>query len=149
MVELLVSLLVTVGLVVVGFGVGRARERRHLAELDRREAASPVVVVDVKSPPPGVDAAAGTLVMGEVVIAADYFKSFAAMFRNILGGEVKTYQSMLNRARREAKLRMADQAQAVGADLVVNVRFEWSDVGPRMPSAEIFCYGTAIVSPRS
>ncbi len=149
MIELVISLFVTVGLVALGFGVGRVRERRHLAELDRREAASPVVVVDVKTPPPGVEPAAGTLVMGEVVIAADYFKSFAAMFRNILGGEVKTYQSMLNRARREAKLRMADQAQAVGADLVVNVRFEWSDVGPRIPSAEIFCYGTAIVSPRS
>ena len=147
MVEVVTTLVVTGGLILLGFLVGRSRERRHLADLNRREAAAAsVMVVDVKQPPPGAAVGGGALVMGEVVIAADYFKSFGAMLRNLLGGELKTYQTMLSRARREARLRMIEQAQALGSDLIVNVRFEWSDVGPRIASAEIFCYGTALTS---
>jgi uncharacterized protein YbjQ (UPF0145 family) len=143
------GLWITLGLILLGYVLGRIRERQHLAELDRREAAAAsIMVVDIKTLPPGVDAAGGALVMGEVVIAADYFKTFAAALRNIVGGEVKAYQTMLSRARREAKLRMIEQAQQLGSDLVVNVRFEWSAVGPQLPSAEIFCYGTAIIPTR-
>ncbi len=108
---LLIPLAITVGLILLGYAVGSSRERSHLADLDRREAASSsVIVVDVKALPPGVRAGAGSLVSGEVVIAADYFKSVAAAIRNIRGGEVKTYQTMLSRARREARLRMIGQA---------------------------------------
>ena len=147
--DALIGLAVTVGLIILGFVVGRIRENQHLAELDRREAAAAsITVIDVKTLPPGIDAAGGVLVMGEVVIAADYFKTFVAALRNIIGGEVRTYQTMLNRARREARLRMTEQAGALGAELVVNVRFEWSDVGPQLPSAEIFCYGTAVIPAR-
>jgi uncharacterized protein YbjQ (UPF0145 family) len=142
---LLLSLAITAGLILLGYIVGTARERSHLTDLDRREAASSsVTVVDVKQLPPGVQAATGVLVSGEVVIATDYFKAVMAALRNIIGGEVKTYQTMLNRARREARLRMIEQAQQLGSELVINVRFEWSDVGPKSASAEIFCYGTAI-----
>lgn len=145
----LLGLWITLGLILLGFVVGRIRESRHLADLDRREAAvASVVVVDVKTLPPGIDAADGALVMGEVVIAADYFKTFAAGLRAIIGGEVRSYQTMLSRARREAKLRMIEQAQRLGSDLVVNVRMEWSAVGPQLPSAEIFCYGTAVLPAR-
>ena len=147
MVTALVTLAITVGLLMLGFVVGRLRERRHLANLDRREAAAAsTTVVDVKALPAGIDATAGALVMGEVVIAADYFKTFVAALRNIIGGEMRTYQTLLSRARREARLRMLEEAHALGAKLVVNVRFEWSAVGPRLPSAEIFCYGTAVVT---
>ena len=142
---ILLSLAVTVGLIVLGFIVGSARERSHLADLDRREAAtSTMTVVDVGQVPPGMPVAGGKLVSGEVVIAADYFKSIAAALRNLIGGEVKTFQTMLSRARREARLRMLEDAKRQGSDLVINVRFEWSDVGPKGPSAEILCYGTAI-----
>lgn len=147
--EALIGLAMTLGLITLGYFVGRVLENRHLAELDRREAATAsVVVVDVKTLPAAIEAADGSLVMGEVVIASDYFKTFAASLRNIVGGEVKSYQTMLSRARREARLRMVEQAQAVGSELVVNVRFEWSAVGPQLPSAEIFCYGTAVIPAR-
>jgi uncharacterized protein YbjQ (UPF0145 family) len=150
MAGVLMGLAITGGLLLVGFLVGHSRERRHLADLDRREAAtSAVIVVDVEQVPPGFAIGGGALVMGEVVIAADYFKSFLAGLRNLIGGEVKTYQTMLSRARREARLRMVEEAHALGSELVVNVRFEWSEVGPRVPSSEIFCYGTAIVPKRA
>jgi uncharacterized protein YbjQ (UPF0145 family) len=146
----LIGLWFTLGLILLGFVVGRIREGRHLAELDRREAAAvSVTVVDIKTVPSGIPAASGTLVMGEVVVAADYFKTFAASLRTIIGGEVRSYQTMLSRARREARLRMVEQAQRLGSDLVVNVRFEWSAVGPALPSAEIFCYGTAVLPART
>ena len=145
----LLGLWITLGLILLGYVVGRIRERQHLTDLDQREAAvASVVVIDVKTLPPGVTAASGTLVMGEVVIAADYFKTFAASLRTIVGGEVKAYQTMLSRARREAKLRMIEEAQRLGSNLVVNVRLEWSAVGPQLPSAEIFCYGTAVLPAR-
>lgn len=145
-----IGLWITLGLILLGFVVGRIRERQHLAALDQREAAvASVVVVDVKTLPGGMDAAGGALVMGEVVIAADYFKTFAASLRTIIGGEVRSYQTMLSRARREAKLRMIEQARQLGSDLVVNVRMEWSAVGPQLPSAEIFCYGTAVIPVRT
>ncbi len=142
----LIGLLIFVGVIALGFIVGSARERRHLADLDRREAeVSSMMLLDVKQPPPGIQAAGAALVMGEVVIAADYFKTVAAGIRNLLGGEVRTYQTLLIRARREAKLRMIEEARALHSNLVINVRFEWSTVGPRLPSAEIFCYGTAVI----
>jgi uncharacterized protein YbjQ (UPF0145 family) len=144
--EVLLPLVLTVGLIVLGYLVGRIRERRHLAALDRREAqTAAIVVVDVKTVPPGVPATGGALVLGEAVIAADYFKTFVAGLRNLIGGELRTYQTLLSRARREARLRMVEQAQALGSQLVINVRFEWSEVGPRLPSAEIVCYGTAVL----
>ncbi len=144
-----IGLWITLGLILLGWVVGRIRERQHLVELDQREAAAAsVTVVDVKTMPAGTDAAGGALVMGEVVIAADYFKTFAASLRNIVGGEVKAYQTMLSRARREAKLRMIEEAQQLGSELILNVRFEWSAVGPQLPSAEIFCYGTAVIPTR-
>lgn len=147
--DALIGLAITLGLITLGYFVGRVLEKRHLAELDRREAATAsVVLVDVKTLPAAVEAANGSLVMGEVVIASDYFKTFAASLRNIVGGEVKSYQTMLSRARREARLRMVEQARALGSELVVNVRFEWSAVGPQLPSAEIFCYGTAVIPAR-
>lgn len=147
--DALIGLAITLGLITLGYFVGRILENRHLAELDQREAATAsVVVVDVKTLPAGLEAAGGSLVMGEVVIASDYFKTFAASLRNIVGGEVKSYQTMLSRARREARLRMVEQARALGSELVVNVRLEWSAVGPQLPSAEIFCYGTAIIPTR-
>ncbi|NNC91052.1 MAG: YbjQ family protein [Acidimicrobiia bacterium] len=143
----LLPLGITLGLILLGYFVGSSRERSHLNDLDRREAASSsVTVIDVKQLPPGMQASSGRLVSGEVVIAADYFKAVMAALRNLIGGEVKTYQTMLSRARREARLRMIEQAQQLGSDLVVNVRFELSDVGPKSASAEIFCYGTAIIA---
>jgi uncharacterized protein YbjQ (UPF0145 family) len=146
----LIGLWLTLGLILLGFVVGRFRERQHLEDLDRREAAvAAITVVDVKTLPPGVSTAGGALVIGEVVIAADYFKTFAAGLRAIIGGEVRSYQTMLSRARREAKLRMIEQAQRLGSDLVINVRMEWSAVGPTLPSAEIFCYGTAVIPART
>lgn len=138
------------GLLVMGFSVGAITERRHLASLTRREAdytQFPVTNLKRITQPETVREA--SLVMGDAVIATDYFKSFAARLRNIVGGEVKTFDKLLKRARREALLRLLDDARAIGATEVWNVRFETSNIASasnKNPavSVEIFAFGTAV-----
>jgi uncharacterized protein YbjQ (UPF0145 family) len=93
--------------------------------------------------------AGATLVTGDAVISTDYFKSFAARLRGIIGGEVRSYDSLMLRARREALLRMLEQARGIGASEVWNVRFETSNIRSATRnsvavSVEVFAFGTAI-----
>lgn len=128
----------------VGGGAGRVVERGHERSLTRREAAiAGVVVTDLRHAPPGCVGA--HLVSGDVVIATDYGKHLAGRVRTVLGGEVRSMRRMLDRGRREALLRVREQAASVGADLVVNVRFHTMEVDGR--SAEVSCYGTAVRRP--
>ena len=93
--------------------------------------------------------AASGLVMGNAVISADYFKPFLASLRKIFGGRLGAYESLVERARREAILRMKAEARARGAAMVFNVKLETSRVfkGRRRSvlSVEVLAYGTAVV----
>jgi uncharacterized protein YbjQ (UPF0145 family) len=90
------------------------------------------------------------LVQGSAVISIDYFKRLLAVLRNIFGGRVKAYESLVDRARREATLRLKEQALARGADMVINLRLETSAIGnsanrkKQVGSVEAIAYGTAI-----
>lgn len=155
MLEILLPLIFFIVLIVVGGGIGAMRERRHLADLDEAEAQQADLPITDTRTFLGLDEGAdyGVLVMGTTVISTDYLKSFLASIRNLFGGEVKSFQTLLSRARREAKRRMVDEARRVGATAVVNVRFETSmiDSGNRQTtstSIEVLCYGTAIVRQR-
>ena len=84
------------------------------------------------------------------MISVDYFKRFLAGLRNIFGGEVRSYCSLLDRGRREAILRMKELWPE--ADLIVNARVETSSIskgaqnrqGGSIGSTEVLAYGTAI-----
>jgi len=147
---LLVAVGVTLLLLVGGLIAGRLTERAHLARLDSAEAALPsILLTDLKTTPPGIDVDAAHLVMGESVIATDYWKTFAANVRNLFGGEVRSLGTLMLRARRQARLRMVQQAVQLGATAVINVRFETAEIGGgRAPITEVYAYGTALV-PRS
>ncbi len=124
--------------------VGIFLEKNHESQLDTREAAvQGFVVLDLDNVP-GTVPTAGQLVTGNVVMGTGYLKQFTASFRTLVGGEVKGYQRVLDRARREAQLRMVETAVSQGASAIVNVRFETSDVGGAKPFSEVFCYGTMI-----
>jgi uncharacterized protein YbjQ (UPF0145 family) len=87
------------------------------------------------------------LIVGSAVISVDYFKRFLAGLRALVGGRVKSYESLLDRARREALLRM--KAEAPDADVVVNLRIETASIskGKRQKSigtVEALAYGTAL-----
>ncbi len=88
------------------------------------------------------------LVRGNVVVSLDYFKRFLAGIRNLIGGRIKSYESLIDRARREAILRMKQEAK--GADIIVNMRFQTSVIGEisdkrdSLGCVEILAYGTAV-----
>lgn len=145
------DLLGFVALVSAGYVFGRRIETRHFAELRARERASlalPVLTARRVDPAWTVEDAA--LVTGIAVVSIDYFKYVAASLRNFFGGRVSAYESLLDRARREAVLRMKDAAGARGANVIVNARLEISsvsglDAGQRgARSAEVLAYGTAL-----
>ncbi len=139
-------------LIGLGYTVGRWREQSHLKSLAiREEALGHIVVTDLKTVADPKTASSGSLVMGEAVIATDYFKSIATQLRNLIGGEMKSMQSLVDRARREAIVRMLEQADRAGATEVHNVRLETSNIRSATSrnkaaiSVEMLAFGTAVV----
>ncbi len=134
----------------LGLFVGRTTERRHLRDLDRREQElAGMQVTQLKSFPGFVPGSRPPeMFVGEVVIATDYLKSFLAKWRGLFGGEVRSYQSLLTRARREACLRLQEEARRNGYHAICNIRFEAADVGGnsttrRVATVAIIASGTA------
>ncbi len=82
------------------------------------------------------------LVTGNTVQSKNAFKDIGAGFRNLVGGEVVSYTKMLAEAREVALRRMSEQAQAMGADAVVNIRFSSASIMDG--AAEILASGTAV-----
>ena len=83
------------------------------------------------------------IVQGNTVRAKHVGRDIAASFKNLVGGELKGYTELLTEARRQALGRMLAQAQQLGANAVVNVRFSTSAV--TAGAAEIYAYGTAVI----
>ena len=83
------------------------------------------------------------LVQGSTVRAKHAGRDFMASLKNIVGGELKAYTELLNEARQEATERMVEQAEAVGANGVINVRFSTANI--TAGASEILAYGTAVV----
>lgn len=82
------------------------------------------------------------MVQGNTVRAKHAGRDIMAGLKNIFGGELKGYTELLTEAREEAVARMVQQAEAVGANAVINVRFSTSSVAAG--AAELFAYGTAV-----
>jgi uncharacterized protein YbjQ (UPF0145 family) len=82
------------------------------------------------------------VVSGSTVRAKHIGKDIMAGLKNIVGGELKGYTELLQEARQEALERMIQQAESVGANAVVNVRFSTSNI--TQGAAELFAYGTAV-----
>lgn len=142
-------------LLVVGYVFGQFAERRHYRSIIRREAAfRRIPVFATRHLPDTLDRATRTtLVVGSVVISVDYFKRFLAGLRMLVGGRMGAYETLIDRARREAVLRMQDEARMQGASSVFNVKFETTSVSKgakdTVGSVEVLAYGTAVIAPRS
>jgi uncharacterized protein YbjQ (UPF0145 family) len=133
-------------LLAVGYFVGRVLEKRHYASIRQRERElQSIVALTTRYVPEGVIATGSRLVSGSVVVSSDYFKSFVAGFRNLIGGRFRGYESLLERARREALLRLKLHARQEGFTLVIGVRFHTTRIsGSATPSVEVMAYGTAL-----
>ena len=82
------------------------------------------------------------IVKGNVVQSKNFGKDFMAAMKTLVGGEITGYTDLLTQARQIAVKRMVDEAEALGADAVVNVRFASSSV--MQGAAEVIAYGTAV-----
>ena len=141
-------------LISVGFGIGTWIEKRHYASIRIREQAllhMPAIPAKLETVMAGntKTIVRAEMVYGSVVLSEDYFKGFLATLKNFLGGNLTSYESLMDRARREAILRM--KADALKADMIVNVRMEGSSIGKEggangkgVKTVEMMAYGTAI-----
>lgn len=82
------------------------------------------------------------LVVGSTVRAKHLGQDMVAGFKNLVGGELKSYTKLLQEARKQATDRMIQQAEQLGANAIVNVRFATSAV--TQGAAELYVYGTAV-----
>lgn len=143
----LIELGVLVTLLVVGYFAGKMVERSHYASIRKRERElADVLTFMVRFPFDRTTPQRAFLVHGTVVISADYFKTFVAGLRNLFGGSLRTYETLMERARREALLRLKEDARRQGAKMVICVRFETTTVSSGWAAAmEVFAYGTALI----
>ncbi|MEL6384721.1 MAG: heavy metal-binding domain-containing protein [Cyanobacteria bacterium J06626_18] len=143
------GLFLTAILLALGFFAGSYIEKKHFDDLRDREYRTrqlPVISIGAKTPIPEADRA--KLFVGSVVISSDYFKTFVATFINLIGGRISTYETLLERGRREAILRMKEDAIKWKARQIVNVRLETSEMGGQsnggLVALEIVAYGTGV-----
>lgn len=130
MIEIIVSFVGFVVLMILGVICGTAAERRHFSDLQRREdSRSHFIRTQNRQFVEPIDGLPPTLLCSETVIANDYFKRFKAGLRTFFGGEVRSYNSLMERARRETLMRLIEQAEAMGYNAICNVRLEPADVG--------------------
>lgn len=149
--ETFTDLLINNGLQALGIGalgwlVATLLERRHNAQMTEREK----LLADVRvstTRKAGPLAKEGIMISGSVVIAHDFFRTLIIAFRKLIGGNIKPYERLVNRGRREAFIRMREEALLRGFDEVINVRFGSALVAGRFLSAvEMVVYGTGIKS---
>ena len=132
----------------LGYFFGRHAEKKHYKSIMKREkdllhlpTTSSKFVLEG-----GREIDRCHLVNGSMVVSVDYFKRILAGLRNFFGGQVQSYETLVDRARREAVLRMKESCP--DADQVINLRLETSSItkgrGKQIGSVEVLAYGTAI-----
>ena len=144
------ELIIVLILLTLGYLAGNYFEKQHYRSIKLREKKTlyvPVVTFGKKQSLPLAREA--SLFVGSVVVSADYFKMFAFGLRNLVGGKVVVYESLLDRGRREALLRMKESAIAWGATQIFNVRLQTSNIGSQagkqgLVAIEVIAYGTGI-----
>lgn len=151
MVELFILALVllsSVGLFFASWFFGNRAQRRHLASIREREAVAVHLPLHSSKRPLNMAAPVRELrlVSGQCVIGIDRFRQIVATLALIFGGRVWVYESALDRARREAVLRLREQAK--GAAELCCLRVETSIIGEtqqgRASKVEAYAYGTAL-----
>lgn len=135
-------------LIAIAFFSGSYVERRHFRSIRKREEElRGVLLFALRRVPADLTISEPRMIQGSVVVSADYFKAFVAFLRGIIGGRMGTYEALVERARREAIVRLKQRARELKKDLVLNVKFETvrihAGIGNTVISVEALVYGTA------
>ncbi len=141
------NFLVFLSLLAVGFVFGRLNEAKHFRALLKRERElAHIIVTNTKHIPDGMRSC--EFVSGNMVVSVDYFKRIIAGLRGLVGGRINSYTSLVERARREAVVRMKLEAAAQGMTHISNLRIETASVFQNaktgIGSIEAYAYGTAL-----
>ncbi len=136
-------------LLALGYFVGTFREKKHFKSIKEREKLSHKLKIDnLKKYYGEEEIIERKLVSGSCVIAMDYFKLILANLINLTGGRIISYEALIDRGRREAILRMKEEAKDF--DFIINSRIETSSIGKNsnnkgaFVAIEILVYATAI-----
>lgn len=152
MIELAITLALWLIPIVLGYFFGRAAEAKHFRSIAaREETAVHLPTTSSKAPIGSAPIEHSELVHGSVVISIDYFKRALAALHSIIGGPVKSHESLLDRARREAVLRMKESCP--NAHEIINLRLETctlsNNAAGQVGSVEVLAYGTAVYFARA
>ena len=90
----------------------------------------------------GKDLETLSIVKGSTIQSKHIGKDISASFKTLVGGELKAYNEMMNEARAIATKRMVEEAESLGADAIVNIRYASSAI--MQGAAEVIAYGTAV-----
>ncbi|ENU58704.1 heavy metal-binding domain-containing protein [Acinetobacter sp. RIT698] len=131
----------TLVLFFIGWGFGRFIEQKHLKELADNEQRLAHIRIDTNKFK--VSEKHGQLISSNVVISHDYFKYIIAQIQNFFGGRLTTYESVVDRARREAIVRLKQEAENIGATHIMGLRLSTTELGMQGGMVEVFAYGTA------
>ncbi len=146
----MLDLIVIIGTLIICCFIGNHIEKEHYKDIQRREVAlfkKRCISFSKRTVnPEKVEHA--QLVSASVVVGCDYFKAFIAGLKNFFGGNVSAYETVLDRGRREALLRMRELAVRLNADVIINTKLETVILDPmgttKNPKVSIIAYGTAI-----
>lgn len=141
------SLIIFLTLLGCGFFVGRHLEKKHYRSIMEREACVSFPLTSRRFPETSeTEIDRGEMVFGSVVISVDYFKRVLSALINLFGGDLRPYETLLDRARREATLRLVESCP--DADEIINLRIETSSISKgsnrNIGCVEVIAYGTAI-----
>lgn len=138
------QIVIAIILFFAGWYFGTINERKHLENLDGDEhLLGHIIISNERLYVPSVNAD-GVLVMGSVSIAQDRFKLVFAGFLSLFGKNLTVYENLIERGRREAIVRMKQQAYECGCNQIYGVRIETSAVDGG--GVEVLAYGTAVMS---
>ena len=150
------QLLIPAVLLALGFVSGKSAEHLHYQDLAKRERRlRRLPALTTQRVPAGWRVEDVALLTGAVVISIDYWKRFAAGIRQLFGGNVRCYETLFERARREAILRLKQAAAAKGFDAVVGVRLESVELanvganGKGTAGVELMAFGTGLRTRRA
>jgi len=133
------------GVGLAGWLVATWFERRHRKSMSLRESPLQNISINTLKHAPDCEPEACTLLIGSVVVAHDYFRTLIIMLRRLIGGNISPYEKLVQRGRREALIRLREEADTRGLDKIINVRFTTSAIsGKFLHAVEMVAYGTGI-----
>lgn len=143
----MLNLLILIILLAIGYGFWRYFEKRHFKEITKNESLLKDIIIlsdwDLKN----IEAEGWELLMWNIVVSVDYFKKFIAWLINFFWWRITTYETLLDRARRDSIVQVKRQAKEKWYNSLVNLRLETSSISRwaknQIWSIEMFAYATA------